>query len=524
MTESADARTPGGSSAPQHLGRAVLSAAAWLGAINSLAGLAVFALLAYLNRALPDAKAELAIWFAASQVHLFSTLLFEIGLSAAIMQRKDLSNDALAGLARLQVLFGIAGSLAIFLVAGPLAALLDAGSPERLAWLLRWISPIILLVVAGLPSKSLLQRHLRFREVAIVEGIAGFVFVGIAAALGPSLGIRGLLVALFARHGIETACFWARAGLPASALWRRIDWSSAWDGLRFGGSMAGQTLVASSVRQGDSLVVGALAGQAMALYRPIQGIVMLPFTKLLIYVTRAAFPTFARVQDDPERLARGLARTQRLTALATFPALAGLAAIAPRLLALYFGSQYAADLDDCITVMRLLCLGGAAATYAYSAGVVLNAAGIATPMLVRQAIGAAAVFGAMAIGAPWGFVGVSAGRSAGTLVIAVALLDLARRQMGFSFARLRESLREALPASLLTYLVVAGAGTLADTAWPASAAGGGSLPASPSAALAVLAGQVLLGVVTFFASARALGLDPRRELRDLRSAGAAAGS
>ena len=52
--------------------------------------------------------------------------------------------------------------------------------------------------------------------------------------------------------------------------------------------------------------------------------------------------------------------------------LAGLAAVAPRLLSAFLGPQFSRDLDTAVAVMRILCVGAAAFTYAFSAGAVVN--------------------------------------------------------------------------------------------------------------------------------------------------------
>src|SRR5439155_334278 len=76
-----------------------------------------------------------------------------------------------------------------------------------------------------------------------------------------------------------------------------------------------------------------------SVFGQIMAFVVQPHSKSSL-VSRTAFPTFARVQDEPERVLRATARMQRLVALGALPALGGMAAVSPRLLALWLGGQY----------------------------------------------------------------------------------------------------------------------------------------------------------------------------------------
>jgi O-antigen/teichoic acid export membrane protein len=499
---------PGGPSRPS-LARTAFTGAAWLAVLNGLGGIAVFALIAWLNRMLPDAPAQLSLWFPVFTLLLLVTLLFELGVGTAIMQRPAMEDAVLGQLGQLLLLQGVLGSVVVWLLAAPFARLSPELPADRAIELVRLAAPIVLLICAGMPPKALMQRNLRFREVAAIESGSTLLYVVVGALMARRWGLEGLVAATAARHLLETVIYWRRAGFPARELFRLHSWRGLGETVRFAAGMAGQGVIGSAVRQGDVYVVLTLFGQPeTAIYRQVVNFVQLPFSRLLVHVNRAAVPTFAKVQDDVARTARGLQRMQRLAALLLFPALAGLAAVAPRLLSAYLGPQYGpADLAAAVRVTWLLCLGGAAYTYAYSSGVVINAAGHSGAMLLRQAVAAVAVFGFMIAGARHGFAGLAAGRTLAGFVTAGLFLDLARRRLSFDVRAIGRTLKEALPASLILLAVVGGAGWLAGRAWPQSAPGG-----DDRAVLAVLAGQVALGVIAYPLVLLLFGVNPTRDV------------
>ncbi len=489
---------------------------AWLAALNGLAGLGMLALAWWLNRTLPDAPLQMGQWAVLLSLLLMTSLIFEGGLGPAIQQQRDLNPNALAALGWLQIGLALMGTLTLTILATPLARLLAGeGDTEGTARLIRLVAPAVTLIGAGLIPKSLLQRDMRFREVACIEGGSTILMLPCAVALVPHLAVGGLVAAVLLRHLVETIAYWiALRRLPWTLL-GRPSWSAAGEPVRYGLTLGAQSLVGTLARQGDVLLVGALAGTVAAgLYRQIQQIVVQPYAKLTLYVARAAFPAFARAQGDRERMSRGIARLQRLLALAVLPMLLGLLAVAPRLLAEYFGPQYAAQFDEATRAMRLLCVAAVATSLAYPLSVVLNAAGAARLVLSRQVIGTLAVVGFMTAGATWGLLGVCAGRAAAALLHGGLIVSAAGRVVSFGQADLLRSLRQAAPAALASMAVAAGTGAMLTTVWAASAP---FVAASTASALrGALAIQVVAGALAYAVMLLALRVDPRAEWRALR--------
>ena len=92
----------------------------------------------------------------------------------------------------------------------------------------------------------------------------------------------------------------------------------------------------------DQVIVGTTLGAStLGLYNLAWNLAVMPATKINPILTRVAFPVFAKVQLDNERLKRGYLTLVWLLATTNGPILVGGAAVAGSLIPLVFGEQWA---------------------------------------------------------------------------------------------------------------------------------------------------------------------------------------
>jgi lipopolysaccharide exporter len=133
--------------------------------------------------------------------------------------------------------------------------------------------------------------------------------------------------------------------------------------MRFSSWMLLNNMVVFAAVKGYDFIIGRLAGaHGLGLYSVAYEISNLPTTELVNPVSRAIFPGFSKLTDDPGRLRTAFLRVAALAALITFPAGAGIAALAEPLVHLLLGAQWmqAAPLIQILAiygVMRALHAG-----------------------------------------------------------------------------------------------------------------------------------------------------------------------
>jgi O-antigen/teichoic acid export membrane protein len=276
----------------------------------------------------------------------------DLGLSGAIVHRRDTTRAQLSTLYWTNVAAGAAVTLVV-LAARPLVAAL-LGEP-RLAGLLTWVAPVFLVAALGQPYQATLQKELRFRALALVDVVAAAsgAIVAIAAAT-MRLGVLSLALGHLAAVAARTLLVLAvgMRGWRPGRHWSASDLAGY---LSFGVYQLGERTVGAFMANADNLVIGSMLGAAaLGPYALAYQLVVVPLTKINPIVSRVALPLFARHQDDGALLRRGYVALSKALLVAAGPMLVGAAATAHVLVPVVFGDGWAAA----VPMVRILALVG----------------------------------------------------------------------------------------------------------------------------------------------------------------------
>jgi PST family polysaccharide transporter len=389
------------------------------------------------------------------------TAATELGLGAALVQRRELTAGHVAAAFWLSLATGLALGAGLWLAAGPVALLMRE---PRLAPVLR---PLALMIPAHallVVPRALLQRALAFRRLAATEVGAEAALAAVALALAVrGWGVWSLVAGLVARHVVRaTLLWWARpwrpGGFPALA--------DCADVLRFGGLVLGSMLATQVMSNVDYFVVGRwLGATALAHYTLAFQLAIIPVQRVCEVLSRVAFPSFARIQADGARLRRALAEMLEGPTAAVAAGAVVLALAAPALIRALYGDAWL----PAAPLLRLLAL--AAPFYVLdSAQAVLRATGRPGVDLGLDAL-RVAVFAVLVVagGLAAGAVDVARSLLVASALAGTAKLVVARRSVGLrAFA---EAIAlAAVPALLLG--VAPGVRAMPAVALAAGAAGG----------------------------------------------------
>jgi O-antigen/teichoic acid export membrane protein len=315
-----------------------VDAVVWTGIRNWGSQASSFLVFLVLARLLPPEAFGL-VAFAATLL-AFAQIVINQGFALAIVQRERLDPE------HIDTAFWTGIGLSLVLVAfvvglaEPIAAL--AGEPE-LAPLLPWLSLGILLGSLSAVHVALLQRELRFRLLTLRTLVASTIggLTGVAMALS-GFGVWSLVGQQLTTMGVSVLVLWT------SSDWRpgiRVSRTHFGDLFQFGISIVGSNIARFFARRSDRLLIGYLLGPAelgiyVIAFRTVDALIDLVNASL----RQVAVPVFSRMQGDPTRLLRALYSATRTTSLVSFPAFAGLAALAPELVPALFGSQWEASI------------------------------------------------------------------------------------------------------------------------------------------------------------------------------------
>jgi len=268
----------------------------------------------------------------------FAQIFTDVGIGSAIIHRQQNTREELSSLYWLNV---AAGACVFLLTIAVTPAVVEFFGEPRLALLLPTMAVLFLITSFGQQFYLLLQKELRFRHLALVEMAAATA--GAVVAIG--CAARGLGVYSLAFGQLGLAC--VTTVLVAIIAWRegcpmaRFRLSDTRPYVRFGLYQLGDRSVNFLVARVDQIIIGAVLGAgALGIYNFAWNLAVMPVTRINPILTRIAFPVFARVQLDNQRLKRGYLTLVWLLATTNGPILVGGAVVASSLVPVVFGPQW----------------------------------------------------------------------------------------------------------------------------------------------------------------------------------------
>lgn len=251
----------------------------------------------------------------------------DMGISNAIIHRQDTTREQLSSLYWLNIAAGIFVSLVV-VASTPL--IVGLFNEPRLEELVFWAALGFLMISVGQQFQILLQKELRFKELALIESLSAFV--GALVAILSAMAGHGVLSLIWG-YLVNAALRSVMLLFTGWRCWRpelhfnKLDLKGY---IGFGLYQMGERSINYFGSRIDQLLLGTLLGaQALGYYNMAFNLVIQPMSRISPILMRVAFPLFATVQDDVSLLRRGYLMVMRVLAMINFPILLGLAAIAP---------------------------------------------------------------------------------------------------------------------------------------------------------------------------------------------------
>jgi O-antigen/teichoic acid export membrane protein len=300
--------------------------------------------------------------------------------------------------------------------------------------------------------QSLLHRALMLKEKSLVE------FCAVLAG-----GLTSLYLA-WTGWGVWSLVWGSVAIMLAKAVGMNLlmpnllQPSFSFRGIRklvtFGGLVTGQRVLWSVYSQADILVVAKVFSEELVgMYTMAMHLASLPIQKLNTIINEVAFPAFARVQDDPEKVASHFLKGIRLISVFAFPICWGLSSVAPELVAIVLGTKWqsaAEPLQILALVMPLFMLSNVLHT-------AVNGLGHARVVAATLLLACILMPVAFVIGSRFGLVGVCFAWVIAYPVVFLVLLSLALPIVGVRWTEFFMAMALPALAGAFTYVAVIGA-------------------------------------------------------------------
>lgn len=428
---------------PQDLGTTAAHAVVW-NYLSFASGRAlVLVTMAILARLLTPE--EFGIVGFATLVTAYLAVLKDLGLGAAVIQRKDDVDEAAQTVFVLNLAIG-AALTAITFVAAPFVATFFR--EPLVTPLLRVLSLTFVLESLGSMHVVLLKKNLDFRRKLVPDigqsVVRGVVSIGLAAT---GFGVWALVWGHLAGVVSFVVLSWAVIPWrPTFTMHRRLLRPLT----RYGAPLVLTDIQYAIWANLDYVVVGRLLGDAaLGIYTLAYRLPELLVHSVWRVLAQAIFPVFSRLQDDIAALRRGFLATIRYTQIAIVPLCVGLFVTAESAVAVLFGDQWAA-VAPVLQVMAVFSLIG---SIGVNAGDVYKALGRPDLLAKLSVIELAALVPALLYGARYGVIGVAWAHAIVATLDSVVRLLVARRMIGVSLAEIGRELAPSFAAGAILAVV-----------------------------------------------------------------------
>lgn len=377
------------------------------------------------------------------------------GITATVIRHQDLSPETLAQLNTVGVVFGTGSFLLACLFAWPAALFFKTPHMAPVA-----IVTCIALIPLGLRSvpEGLMNTDMSFKSLSLFDALRDIFNAGVTVLLA-WLGFHYWALVLGTLLSEIARCTVILSVRPYRFAWPRI--ATVREPLIFGGRVLIAGFAWSTYNTLDNVTAGRVLGQsALGFYGMAWNLANTPLEKITSLVTTLVPAYLSRVQTDLAALRRYVRALTEMIALATFPAMIGLALVAREAVPLLMGPKW----NGMIAPLQVLCIYGSVRSIVALLPKVLTAVGNARYVMRVEVIGLFLMPIAFWIGSHWGISGIAYGWVFAYPVIALAeywkTMQTIEMEVGDYFQALRPALdgcaAMAATVVLLKWIVASG--------------------------------------------------------------------
>jgi len=283
----------------------------------------------------------------------FSALFLDLGISASIIHKQDVSHVQLSSLYWLNIISGLLLFIIIYNVAPLIARFYNEASLTPIVQILA-----INFIISSLGSQYglLLQKSLKFNvmaKISIISTTIGFV-------VAVSLAMKGLGVYALVFSSLSIAFVSALINIIVGIKKHRpslvFKYREIASMIAFGMFQMGERSLNYFNSQFDVLLIGKLLGvEALGIYNVAKNLAMRPAQVINPIITKVTFPVMAKVQDDTVRLKNIYLKTINYLSSVNFPIYVLLVILAEPIVLILFGEKW----SESIVILQILSIYGA---------------------------------------------------------------------------------------------------------------------------------------------------------------------
>jgi PST family polysaccharide transporter len=329
----------------------------------------------------------------------FIALFKDLGTSAAIIQRKEVSVYLLSSIYWVNVAFGLLAAVTLYFLSPFIA---NFYNEPRIEPIMQVLSLNFLISGVSILHQAILEKNLLFKELAKLEIIATGVgsVVGIVLAfLG--YGVWSLVYQMVAVSLVTTILLWLTSGWHPKMAFHVSEIRHV---SSYSLNLTGYSIFNYFVRNTDYLLIGKFLGaQDLGIYTMAYRIMLYPLQSISAVISRVMFPYYSIIQDDIDQFSKSYLMVASIIAILVFPLMLGMWVITDTFVELVFGSKWMAT----VILIKILIPVGMMQSIGGTVGAIYQAKGRTDLMFRWGIITGFSTIISFLIGLEWGIVGIA---------------------------------------------------------------------------------------------------------------------
>ncbi|RPH22347.1 MAG: lipopolysaccharide biosynthesis protein [Alteromonadaceae bacterium TMED7] len=372
----------------------------------------------------------------------FSQLFADLGFAAALIQREKIENIHYISCFWLNVFIGLILSVTMFLASDWVARFYER---TELLGISQSLSILFLIVSASSVPRAKLVRNLNHKNIGIIEIVSNLT-AGISAIL---LALNGfsywsLVFQLILLNVMRLVLIFYISNMPFAFL---FSFSELKKLLSFSSTVFTTKLIREGTSQLDKLLVGKYIDSAtLGLYSKAYSLMLFPIQNISRVITNVMFPTFSKIQKDPDRVGSIFLKCIGCISLLTSPILLGIATVAPHLIEVIFGKQWL----GMTTYLQFFCVLGLILSVATVTGSVYLGLGRPDLQLKVNLFTQPLKIVCLGIGVTYGIEGLMFGFFVSFIISVFVTWSVAMRLINMHIGHI---LKAILPTMLISFLM-----------------------------------------------------------------------
>jgi O-antigen/teichoic acid export membrane protein len=341
-----------------------------------------------------------------------------LGLNTSIVRMKEVREDHLASVFALNMAVSLT-TWAILMVSAP--ALGGFYDDARVVGALRAAATVFLANFLGTVEFALLQRHMQFKQIAVIEWVGPTVFLVTSVAMAlTGWGYWSLIWSqVLANVSVTGAKLYFGRWRPSL----RVSRAGFADTVPFGLAIYVQRLLGFGSQSIDNLIVGGLFGVgALGFYDKAFNTVD-KMTSRLALGPRVMFRIFAILHEERERFIRAYSKVVLTATVVSIPVFAGMIVAAPEFILVVFGETWM----PAVLPFQLLCAAGGIRVITAYGSAAVQASGVVWGDVWRNLVNITLICALIYAFKGRGIEGAAAGVLLATVIVGALMQALVQR-------------------------------------------------------------------------------------------------